>query len=136
MWRPWHGNQNSMAGSGRQHSAGRNGRNFSIQSMMGPRPVFFSIRGFILSYTHLYLVLSRVYWGLPWVAPFPVCQPPPAYFPISVHLPMLLGRGDNPKHTWMTSVCYHALGSMIWNFVSPGVSSCYTTSLFFSYGWF
>ena len=41
VWRPWHGNRNSMAGSGRQHSAGRNGRNFSIQSMMGPRPVFF-----------------------------------------------------------------------------------------------
>ena len=101
----------------------------------GP-PKFFSIRGFILSYTHLYLVLSRVYWGLSWVVPFPVCQPPPAYFSISVHLPMLLGRGDNPKHTWMTSVCYHAMGSMIWNFVSPGVSSCYTTIVFFCYGWF
>ena len=31
----------------------------------------------------------------------------------------------------MTSLCHHAMASMIWNFVSPGVTFCYATILFF-----
>ena len=53
---------------------------------------------------------------------------------ISFHLPILLGRGGQPK-AYLDRITLSWYGINELEFLSPGVSSCYATILLFSCGW-